>query len=83
MKLEPLAAKWEAFNWKVHNCNGNNIPDDILRVFLDVNTPSTRPQVIIAKTKMGAGVRSIEDNYKWHGKPPTADASRCHNLSNW
>ncbi len=72
MKLEPLADKWKAFNWKVHSCNGNDI-DDILRVFKDVRAPSTKPQVIIAHTKMGAGVKAIENNYKWHGKPPTAE----------
>ncbi len=72
MKLEPLADKWKAFNWKVHTCNGNKI-DDVLRVFEDTRKPSSKPQVIIATTKMGAGVKSIENNYKWHGKPPTVE----------
>lgn len=69
MDIEPLAAKWEAFKWKVHVCNGNNI-DELLRTFETVRKPAEKPQVIIAETKMGAGVKSIEGNYKWHGKPP-------------
>lgn len=73
MDIEPLADKWKAFNWIVHECNGNDI-EDILKVFDKIrNQKQSKPQVIIAHTKMGAGIQSIEGNYKWHGKPPTKD----------
>ena len=32
-----------------------------------------KPTVIIADTVMGKGVKSIEDNNKWHGKVPTKE----------
>lgn len=70
MKLEPLKSKWEAFNWEVFNCNGNDI-EDFLSCMEDVhNSKIHKPKLIIANTKMGAGVKSIENNYKWHGKAP-------------
>ncbi|HKK59246.1 MAG TPA: transketolase [Salinivirga sp.] len=69
MGVEPLVDKWRAFNWKVHECNGNDIID-ILRCFDVVKEATNQPQVIIAHTKMGAGVVEIENDYTWHGKPP-------------
>ncbi|MDQ3248061.1 MAG: transketolase, partial [Chloroflexota bacterium] len=27
MQIEPLAAKWQAFNWQVHECDGHNLAE--------------------------------------------------------
>ena len=71
MTLEPLADKWISFGWDVFNCDGNNIVE-LLKIFDDIkNKESENPAVIIAKTKMGTGVKSIEDDYQWHGKAPS------------
>ena len=72
MDIEPLADKWRAFNWEVYSCNGNNMKD-IISTFdkIDFNLP--KPKVIIANTKMGAGVTSIENNNNWHGKVPSVE----------
>lgn len=70
MKLEPLAAKWDAFNWNVIECNGNDI-GSVLDAFRKAGTEKIRPTVIIANTIMGFGVKSIEGNYLWHGKAPS------------
>lgn len=69
MSLEPLKQKWEAFGWHVINCDGNNIKDfiDSLEITGKV---TDKPHLIIANTKMGKGVKSIEDDYRWHGKAP-------------
>ncbi|MGE0077718.1 MAG: transketolase [Bacteroidales bacterium] len=72
MELEPLAEKWKAFGWNVLECNGNSIESLISTLDL-ANKHNGSPTVIIAKTKMGFGVRSIEDDYRWHGKAPSAD----------
>jgi transketolase len=32
-----------------------------------------KPTVIIADTIMGKGVKSIENDYQWHGKVPTKE----------
>lgn len=70
MSLEPLQNKWEAFGWECFNCNGNDIQDFIQTVEKARSSKLHNPKVIIAQTKMGAGVKSIENNYQWHGKAP-------------
>ena len=70
MRLEPLTDKWRAFGWDVLQCNGNDI-GALIKVFQSAGKTS-RPTVIIAETKMGKGVISIEDDYHWHGKAPNS-----------
>ncbi|MFO7790196.1 MAG: transketolase [Bacteroidales bacterium] len=69
MRLEPLKSKWESFNWHVLECNGNIIRD-IINSFSKADEITDKPIVIMANTKMGAGVKSIENDHTWHGKPP-------------
>jgi transketolase len=69
MEIEPLADKWKAFGWEVVSCNGNNM-QDILQAFSITEMIDAKPQVIIAETIMGKGVKSIENDYTWHGKAP-------------
>ncbi len=69
MNIEPLEDKWKAFGWYVINCNGNNI-SELLDAFEKAKALKGKPTVIIAETKMGAGVKSIENNHKWHGRAP-------------
>jgi transketolase len=71
MEIEPLADKWKAFGWEVFSCDGNDIAD-LIETFNKVDKVVGKPSVIIAKTLMGKGIKSIEDNYTWHGKAPSA-----------
>jgi transketolase len=72
MELEPLKSKWESFGWHVFECDGNNISEVIASCNAAI-TIRNKPTIIIAKTLMGKGVKSIEDDYRWHGRPPTKD----------
>jgi len=72
MSLEPLVEKWKAFSWEVIEADGNSIIS-IDAAFCQAEKSTDKPVVIIAKTLMGKGVASIEDNYKWHGKVPNAE----------
>lgn len=72
MALEPLADKWKSFGWNVLSCNGNSI-SELLDTFSEAKHSKERPTVIIAHTKMGAGVKSIEGDYRWHGKVPAPE----------
>jgi len=72
MALEPLAGKWEAFGWHVLLCNGNNI-EELLSAFEQANNIKNKPVVLLANTKMGAGVKSIENDNAWHGKAPSKE----------
>lgn len=72
LALEPLAAKFEAFNWKVYDIDGHNI-EQILETLDEAREFKGQPKVIIANTLMGKGVSFMEDNYKWHGVPPSTE----------
>ena len=71
MEIEPLTDKWKAFGWNVIECNGNDTAE-LLIAFNQAITFTGKPTVIIANTLMGKGVKSIEDDYRWHGKTPSA-----------
>ncbi len=72
MPLEPFADKYRAFGWHVLEIDGHNIAqfiaacDEAAAIF-------EKPTVIIAHTIPGKGVREIEHDYRWHGKPPNKD----------
>jgi len=72
MSLEPLKQKWESFGWQVFECDGNNMEAIINSYQLAIDFQG-KPSVIIAKTKMGAGIPEIENDYHWHGKAPSID----------
>jgi len=70
MALEPLKEKWKAFGWGVIECDGNN-HQDLLTSFQLADHITEKPVMILAYTKMGKGVTSIEGDYHWHGKAPS------------
>ncbi len=69
MPLEPLRAKWEAFNWHVIEIDGHNI-EEIVDAVEQAKAIHEKPTVIIAHTIPGKGIKEIEFDYNWHGKPP-------------
>lgn len=72
MPLENFRDKYEAFGWHVLECDGNNIA-----AFIDVIDEAKaiyeKPTVIIAHTIPGKGIKEIEFDYTWHGKPPSKE----------
>lgn len=70
MPLEPLRDKFEAFNWHVIDVDGHNIEEFINAVDMSKAVYES-PTMIIAHTIPGKGIKSIEFDYLWHGKPPT------------
>lgn len=72
LKLEPLADKFIAFGWNVLHLDGHNMTE-ILETIDKAKSMKGKPTVIIAETLMGKGVSFMEDNYKWHGIPPTTE----------
>ena len=75
MPLEPLEAKYKAFNWNVINIDGHNIKEFVDAVNLAKATVE-KPTVIIAHTIPGKGVPDIEGDYLWHGQPPKPDEAK-------
>jgi len=72
MRLNPVGDKFRAFNFHVIECNGNNI-NELRAAFKEARSTSGHPTCIVAETFMGRGVSFMEDDYRWHGKPPTAE----------
>jgi transketolase len=75
MPLEPLRAKYEAFNWHVLEIDGHNF-DEIVGAFEEARAIYEKPVVIIAHTIPGKGVSEIEFDYRWHGVPPKPDEAK-------
>ena len=72
MPLEPLKEKYEAFNWHVLEADGHNI-EQFVDVIEEAKTIYEKPTIIIAHTIPGKGIKKIEFDYNWHGKPPKSD----------
>lgn len=75
MPLESLRAKYEAFNWHVLEVDGHNI-EQFVDATEEAKAIYEKPTVIIAHTIPGKGVKGIEFDYKWHGKPPKPEEAR-------
>jgi len=66
MALEPFADKWRAFGFIVKEVDGQNLDElDDAIAFAKANE-TNQPVCIIANTKKGAGIASIEGDYLWH-----------------
>lgn len=69
MPLEPLAAKFEAFNFDVQEVDGHN-----MRALNDAigkaQAVYSQPSLIIAHTIASKGVDVFERDFRWHGNPP-------------
>ena len=69
MPLEPLKAKYEAFNWHVLEVDGHNI-EEFVDAVEEAKAIYEKPTAIIAHTIPGKGIPEIEFDYNWHGIPP-------------
>jgi transketolase len=63
--LEPLAAKWEAFGWRVLRCDGHDHAA-LLAALVPAPEAERRPTLLIADTVKGRGVDFMENQAKWH-----------------
>jgi transketolase len=79
LRVEPLAAKWQAFGWDVHEVDGHDVIA-LLAVFERVLEGNERraPAVVIAHTVKGKGVSFMEREQGWHlGYLAPADEARA------
>jgi transketolase len=72
MPLEPLRGKWEAFNWHVLEVDGHNMRA-IIDAAQEAQAITEKPTIIIAHTIPGKGIKQIEYDFRWHGKPPSKE----------
>jgi transketolase len=71
MPLEPLAHKLDKFNLNVIEIDGNDMKT-IIRAFEVAKKGVEKATIIIANTVPGKGYKAAENDYKWHGKAPSA-----------
>lgn len=72
MSLGSMAQKYKAFGWNVVVVNGHDYVR-LIEVFNTAEQHIGSPTVIVANTTPGKGVDFMEDNFEWHGKPPTKE----------
>lgn len=72
MPLEPLAAKWKAFGFDVHETDGNDVAT-FIHTIEHLDWHNEAPHVVLARTIKGKGVSFIEDQASWHHKIPVGD----------
>jgi transketolase len=66
MGVEPIEAKFEAFRWRVRRIDGHDL-EAILDAFAEIDDqPDAPPQLIVADTVKGRGVRRMELDKNWH-----------------
>ena len=75
MPLENIAKKYEAFNWHVIEVDGHNI-EAFCDAVDEAKAIYEKPTIIIAHTIPGKGIKEIEFDYTWHGKPPTKEEAK-------
>jgi transketolase len=66
MGLEPLDAKWRAFNWHVRAIDGHDF-GQIAEAFAEARAVRDAPTVVVAHTIKGKGVGYMEGVPSWHG----------------
>lgn len=69
MPMEPLAEKFEAFNFDVQEVDGHNIRS-LNDAIGKAQAVYSQPSVIIAHTVASKGVDVFERDFRWHGNPP-------------
>lgn len=75
MPLEPLKDKYEAFGWHVLEVDGHNM-EEFINAVEQAKAIYEKPTVIIAHTIPGKGIKEMEFDYSWHGKPPKDDEAK-------
>jgi len=75
MDLAPLAQKWRAFGWDVHEVNGHD-REEMTDAIDSCEGNSSQPHAIIAQTTFGKGVSFMENQIKWHYWPMNEEEFR-------
>jgi transketolase len=72
LSLSPMADRWRAFGWDVHEVDGHDA-DRLVETIARLDTASGPPHVLVAHTVFGKGVSYMERQIKWHYSPMSDD----------
>jgi transketolase len=71
MDIGDVRAKFEAFGWDSVQIDGHDM-EQVVEA-LERSRTLRKPAAIVAQTKKGKGVSSMEDRFGFHGKPPSPE----------
>ena len=71
MDIGDVRAKFEAFGWDAVEIDGHDMSHVVES--LERSRTVRKPVAIVAQTKKGKGVASMEDRFGFHGKPPSPE----------
>ncbi|MEV7391409.1 transketolase [Streptomyces sp. NPDC091215] len=66
--LDAYARRFRAFGWHTVEIDGHDV-DAVDRAYVEAASTPGQPTVILARTRKGRGVASVEDREGMHGKP--------------
>jgi transketolase len=66
--LEPLAERWRAFGWDVHEPDGHDVAA-VTELISELDTHEGPPHMLLARTTFGKGVSYMEGQIAWHYWP--------------
>jgi transketolase len=70
LDLSPMADRWRAFGWDVHEVDGHD-PLALCDTVRALDYEAGLPHVLIARTVFGKGVSFMERSIEWHYLPMT------------
>jgi transketolase len=68
LSMSPMAQRWRAFGWDVHEVDGHDVQGLISKVSA-LELRKGPPHVLVAKTVFGSGVSFMQSQIKWHYLP--------------
>ncbi|MCK8679547.1 transketolase [Streptomyces lichenis] len=66
--LDAYARRLHAFGWHTIEVDGHDV-EDVDRAFAEARSTIRQPTAILARTLKGKGVKAVEDQEGFHGKP--------------
>uniref|UniRef100_A0AAQ5ZZW1 Transketolase n=2 Tax=Amphiprion ocellaris TaxID=80972 RepID=A0AAQ5ZZW1_AMPOC len=70
--METYRKRCEAFGWNTYVVDGHDV-EELCKAFWQAQQVKGKPTCIVAKTFKGKGLKNIEDQDNWHGKPIPKD----------
>uniref|UniRef100_A0A1A8NZF7 Transketolase n=1 Tax=Nothobranchius pienaari TaxID=704102 RepID=A0A1A8NZF7_9TELE len=70
--MEVYRKRCEAFGWNTYVVDGHDV-EELCKAFWQAQQVKDKPTCIVAKTFKGRGLKNIEDQDNWHGKPIPKD----------
>jgi transketolase len=71
MDIGDVRAKFESFGWDAIEIDGHDMQQVVEA--LERSRTLRKPAAIVAQTKKGKGVSSMQDRFGFHGKPPNPE----------